>query len=46
MNRIEVLWKKTKYEWLPVKSFTPGELEQAIDKIGAGLGSEYHLTFR
>ena len=34
-----------KYEWLPVRSFTPAELEQAIDTIGAGFGSEYQLTF-
>ena len=45
LNRIEILWKKMKYEWLPFKSFTPTELEQAIDKIGAGFGSEYQLTF-
>ena len=45
LNRIEMLWKKMKYEWLPFQSFTPEELEQAIDKIGAGFGSEYQLTF-
>ncbi len=45
LNRIEILWKKMKYEWLPFKSFTPNELEQAIDQIGAGFGSEYQLTF-
>ena len=45
LNRIEILWKKMKYEWLPFKSFTPDELEQAIDNIGAGFGSEYQLTF-
>ncbi len=45
LNRIEILWKKMKYEWLPFQSFTPEELEQAIDQIGAGFGSEYQLTF-
>ena len=45
LNRIEILWKKMKYEWLPFKSFTPTELEQAIDKVGAGFGSECQLTF-
>jgi transposase len=45
LNRIEILWKKIKYEWLPFKSFTPVELEIAIDKIGDGFGSEYQLTF-
>lgn len=43
--RPTALWKKMKYEWLPFKSFTPEELEQAIDQIGAGFGSEYQLTF-
>ena len=46
LNRIEILWKKMKYEWLSFKSYTPAELEQAIDEIGAGFGSEYQLTFR
>jgi len=45
LNRIEILWKKMKYQWLPFKSFTPSELEQAIDVIQAGFGSEYRLTF-
>lgn len=45
LNRIEILWKKMKYEWLPFQSFTPTELEQAIDQIGAGFGSQYQLTF-
>ncbi len=46
LNRIEILWKKMmKYEWLPFTSFTPVELEQAIEKIGAGSGMEYQLPF-
>ncbi len=43
--RIEILWNKMKYAWLPFQSFKPQELEQAIDQIGAGFGSEYQLTF-
>ena len=45
LNRIEILWKKMKYEGLPFRSYTPAELEQAIDTIGAGFGSQYQLTF-
>lgn len=45
LNRIEILWRKMKYEWLPFKSFTPQELEQAINEIGAGFGTQYTLTF-
>lgn len=45
LNRIELLWHKIKYEWLPFKTFTPNELENAIDEIGRGFGTEYTLTF-
>lgn len=45
LNRIELLWHKMKYEWLPFKTFMPDELEQAINEIGAGYGSKYTLTF-
>lgn len=45
LNRIEMLWHKMKYEWLPFKTFTPDELDLAIDEIGAGFGSKYTLTF-
>ena len=45
LNRIEMLWRKMEYQWLPFKSFTPIELEQAIESIGTGFGSEYTLTF-
>jgi transposase len=45
LNRIEILWKKMKYEWLSFKTFTDIELELAIDNIGDGFGSKYQLTF-
>lgn len=45
LNRIEMLWRKMKYEWLPFKAFEPDELEQAIDEILAGFGDKYTLTF-
>jgi transposase len=45
LNRIELLWHKMKYEWLPFKTFMPDELEQALDEIGTGFGSKYTLTF-
>lgn len=45
LNRIEMLWYKMKYEWLPFKSFTSVQLEQAIDEITVGFGSLYQLTF-
>ncbi|MGZ5050466.1 MAG: transposase [Methylobacter sp.] len=46
LNRIELLWHKIKYEWLPFKTFSPDELEQAIiDEIVQRFGSKYTLTF-
>ena len=45
LGRIELLWRKMKYEWPPFKTFMPDELEQAIDEIGCGFGSKYTLTF-
>ncbi|WP_157198023.1 hypothetical protein [Methylomonas sp. DH-1] len=40
LNRIEMVWQKR----LPFQSYTLIELEQAIDKIEAGFGSEHQLT--
>lgn len=45
LNRIEILWRKMKYEWLPFKQMEPEELENEIDTIHKGFGSEYNLTF-
>jgi transposase len=45
LNRIEILWRKIKYEWLPFKSFTPDELEQALHDISRQFGSKYMMTF-
>lgn len=45
LNRIEILWRKIKYEWLSFKSYSASELEQAIEEIGNGLGAKYTLTF-
>jgi len=45
LNRIEMLWRKIKYEWLPCQSFSPDELENAIEEIGQGFGDLYKLTF-
>lgn len=38
LNRIELLWHKMKYEWLPFRIFSPDKLEKAIDEIGAEFG--------
>jgi transposase len=45
LNRIEILWRKIKYEWLPFRKHTRTELEGALDRIQAGFGKDYNLTF-
>lgn len=45
LNRIELLWHKMKYEWLPFKAFSPEELDKAISEIADGFGSKYQMTF-
>jgi transposase len=45
LNRIEILWRKIKYEWLPFRKHTRSELVDALDGIQAGFGKEYNLTF-
>lgn len=45
LNRIEILWRKIKYEWLPFRKHTHAELEEALDRIEAGFGKDYNLTF-
>jgi len=34
-----------KYQWLPFKTFTPDEFEQAIAEFSRDFGSQYTLTF-
>lgn len=45
LNRIEILWRKIKYEWLDFRKHTRVELEKALDRIQAGFGKDYNLTF-
>lgn len=45
LNRIEILWRKIKYEWLDFRKHARVELEEALDRIQAGFGKDYNLTF-
>jgi transposase len=45
LNRIELLWHKMKYEWMEFKARDAETLEADIDKILAGFGSDYGMTF-
>ena len=46
LNRIEILWRKMKYEWMPFMDRTLSAVETAIDKILDGFGTTYKLAFK
>jgi transposase len=45
LNRIEILWRKLKYEWLAFKTRDSKILETDLDDIFAKFGEHYRLTF-
>src|SRR5262249_52111569 len=46
LNLIEILWRKIKYEWLPVSAYQSfKDLSEALDEILRGVGSKYRLSF-
>jgi len=46
LNRIEVLWKKIKYEWLPWEASANFEaLRNALQEIFLNLGGKYQVNF-
>jgi len=46
LNCIEILWKKIKYEWLPLSSWISfNNLVQAVENILGKFGSEYKINF-
>jgi hypothetical protein len=46
LNLIEILWRKIKYEWLPVSAYQSfKELSEALDEVLRGVGSKYLLNF-
>jgi transposase len=45
VNRIEILWRKVKYEWLAFKTRDSKTLEADLDEIFAKFGEHYRLTF-
>src|SRR5918911_226843 len=46
LNLIEHLWRKIKYEWLPLSAFASNKaLAQALDKVLSQVGSKYQITF-
>lgn len=47
LNLIEILWRKIKYEWLPMAAYQEGyaELKKNVLSILDSVGSEFRITF-
>lgn len=46
LNLIEILWRKIKYDWLPLSCYGSfASLKQAVLRVLDGIGSEYQITF-
>lgn len=46
LNLIEILWRKIKYEWLPLSAYRSFEhLKKAVAEVIEGIGGKYQITF-
>lgn len=46
LNRIEHLWRKIKYLWLPLRAYVDFKsLVEALEEILVGVGTKYRITF-
>ena len=46
LNKIELLWKKIKYEWLPLKAWENWKtFQQELSLVLESIGSKYKLTY-
>ncbi len=46
LNLIEILWKKIKYEWLPMDIYGSFKMmSEGLFEVLKGIGSKYHITF-
>jgi transposase len=46
LNLIEILWRKIKYEWLPLSAYQSfKELAKSLEEVLRGIGSKYLLSF-
>jgi len=46
LNKIEILWRKVKYEWLDFSSYNSfGKLKENLYNILAGIGKKYRIEF-
>ncbi len=46
LNLIEMLWKKIKYEWLPMDIYGSFKtMSEGLFEVLKGIGSKYRITF-
>lgn len=46
LNKIEILWKKIKHEWLSLQAYESYQkLKEEMDKVLSQVGSKYKITF-
>lgn len=46
LNLIEILWRKLKYDWLPLDCYASFQtMKQAVQGVLSGVGSKYQITF-
>jgi hypothetical protein len=46
LNLIEILWRKIKYDWLPLSCYTSYDnLKNAVLAVLSGVGSKYQISF-
>ena len=46
LNKIEILWRKIKYEWLNFSAYESfSSLKENLNHILANIGQEYHINF-
>ncbi len=46
LNLIEILWKKIKYEWLPMDIYGSFKtMSEGLFEVLKGIGSKYRITF-
>ena len=46
LNKIEIVWRKIKYEWLDFSAYTSFKaLKEALNNILANIGGQYVINF-
>ncbi len=46
LNLIEILWRKIKYEWLPMSAYQSlAQLKQSVIEVLANVGEKFLITF-